>query len=72
MMLDCHRDFAAAISEGRPAANPPVEASRALQLVNALYLSAVRGTPVSLPVDPVEYDTVLAELCDGTRELPTR
>ena len=33
MMLDCHRDFAASISEGRSTAIPPAEASLALGLV---------------------------------------
>jgi predicted dehydrogenase len=72
MMLDCHRDFVAAIREGRPAANPPDEASRALELINALYLSAVRGGPVTLPIDPAEYDAVFDDLCTGAVELPRR
>ena len=72
MMLDCHRDFVAAIREGRPAANPPEEASRALELINALYLSAVRGGPVDLPIDPSEYDAVFDDLCTGKVELPRR
>jgi predicted dehydrogenase len=72
MMLDCHRDFAAAIRDGRPAANPPAEASRALELINALYLSAVRGEPVVLPIDASEYDAVYAELCSGTRAVSRR
>ncbi len=72
MMLDCHRDFVAAIREARPAANPPDEASRALELINALYLSAVRGGPVTLPIDPAEYDAVFDDLCAGAVELPRR
>jgi predicted dehydrogenase len=72
MMLDCHRDFVSAIRAGRPAANPPAEASRALELINALYLSAARGEPVMLPIDPSEYDAVFDDLCTGARELPNR
>jgi predicted dehydrogenase len=72
MMLDCHRDFVAAIREGRPAANPPAEASRALELINALYLSAVRGEPVDLPIDASQYDAVFDDLCTGAIELPRR
>jgi predicted dehydrogenase len=72
MMLDCHRDFVGAIREGRPAANPPAEASLALELINALYLSAVRAGPVDLPIDPRAYDAVFDELCTGAIELPRR
>ena len=35
-------------------------AGRAVELINALYLSAVRGAPVDLPIDAREYDAVLA------------
>ena len=41
------------------------EAGRdALEVVNAVILSAVRRRPVSLPVDRAEYDTLLEELRD--------
>jgi predicted dehydrogenase len=72
MMLDCHRDFVSAIRAGRSAANPPAEASRSLELINALYLSAACGEPVTLPIDSSEYDMVFNDLCTGARELPTR
>ena len=72
MMLDCHRDFIGAIRDGRPAANPPAEASRALELINALYLSAVLGVPVTLPIDASVYDGVFSDLSTGALELPTR
>ena len=72
MMLDCHRDFVAAIRGGSPAANPPAEASRALELVNALYLSAVLGESVTLPIDASAYDAVFADLCSGAIEVPRR
>jgi predicted dehydrogenase len=69
MMLDCHRDFVAAIREGRPAANPPAAASRSIELINALYLSALRGEPVTLPIPASEYETVFEALSNGEREL---
>jgi len=72
LTLDCHRDFLEAIHTGRPPVNPPAEASRAVELINALYLSAVRGAPVDLPIDAHEYDTVFDGLSTGSVELPVR
>ncbi len=72
MMLDCHREFVGAIRDGRAAATPPGEASRALELINALYLSAALGEPVTLPIDVDVYDTVFEDLCTGARTLAER
>lgn len=65
MLLDCHRDFVGAVRSGHDPRTPPDDGSRALELINALYLSAVRGEPVALPVDPVEYASVFDQLCSG-------
>jgi predicted dehydrogenase len=65
LLLDCHRDFVAAIVEGRPARNHPGEASRSLELINAAYLSAVTREPVLLPLAPGAYESVYEQLCSG-------
>ena len=70
MLLDCHRDFASAITDGTPVHNPIDEGLRAIELVNALYLSAVRDEPVTLPTDPDEYAAVFEKLCSDEIELP--
>lgn len=70
MLLDCHRDFVAAVRGERGVAVPPAEASTALELVNALFLSAARREPVTLPVDAAEYDALLGELERRDRVLP--
>lgn len=72
LTLDCHRDFVEAIHAGRDPVNTPAEAGRAVELINALYLSAVRGAPVDLPIDAREYDAVLDDLSTGGIVLPTR
>ncbi len=70
LLLDCHRDFVAAIREGRPPRNHPGEASRSLELINAAYLSAVTGEPVALPLAPGAYEAVYEQLCSGAAQLP--
>lgn len=72
LTLDCHRDFVEAIRTTGQPVNPPAESSRAVELINALYLSAVRGAPVDLPIDAQEYDTVFDELSTGSLVLPAR
>jgi predicted dehydrogenase len=70
MVLDCHRDFAAAIARGHPPRIPVDEGLRVIELVNALYLSAARGEPVTLPIDGPEYEAVFEQLATGALELP--
>jgi predicted dehydrogenase len=65
LVVDCHRDFVAAIRGHRAPRTPPAEAANAVELANAAYLSAVRGRPVDLPLDRDAYDEVYADLCDG-------
>jgi predicted dehydrogenase len=70
MLLDCHRDFVAAVSEGRANAIDAEEGSRVVELVNALYLSAARSEPVELPLATGEYAKVYERLCDGSIAVP--
>jgi predicted dehydrogenase len=67
MFCDAHRDFAAAISEGRAPAIDAVSGTRSVELANAIYLSAIEDTPVELPVAPGEYRPVFDELVAGRR-----
>lgn len=70
LVLDTHRDFIAGIQEGRTPRNTPANATPAVELANAVYLSAVRARPVELPVDRDAYDDVFTELCEGRVALP--
>jgi hypothetical protein len=70
MVLACHRDFVAAIEQGAPPRNPVPEGLRAVELVNALYLSAVRSEPVGLPIDGAEYEATFEQLAADEIELP--
>ncbi len=69
MLVDAHREFAAAIAEGR---QPLVDArtgTQSVELANAFYLSSLTDEPVSLPLRPGEYPPVLDELAAGRRVL---
>ena len=70
LVADTHRDFIAAIRGERAPRNTPVEATKAVELANAVYLSAVRGRAVDLPLDRGAYDEVFRELCEGRVALP--
>jgi predicted dehydrogenase len=62
---DVHRDFAAAVREGREPRVPAREALCSLELANAITLSTYIGGPVSLPVDRAAYAELLAGLRVG-------
>jgi len=64
-LLDTHRDFAHAIREGTTARNAPDAATRSVEVANAVYLSAILGEPVSLPLASDRYAPVYARLCRG-------
>lgn len=66
----CHRDLVAGIREVMAPVNNPEEAAKAVAVANAVYLSAVRGAPVDLPVPPEEYLEVFERLASGELELP--
>jgi predicted dehydrogenase len=72
LFVDAHRALAAAIESGRPPVNDATEAIRTLELINAIYLSAVTGRAVDLPLDLDAYDRVYADLCEGRAALPVR
>jgi predicted dehydrogenase len=65
-----HRDFVSAIRDGRSPRNTPAEASKAVELANAIILSALDGSPVDLPLDRDSYTRAFERLCAGELELP--
>jgi predicted dehydrogenase len=60
--LAVHRDFLAALSEGRPPRCDGAEALMSLELANAIILSSIQEKPVSLPLDRAAYASLLAQL----------
>ncbi len=72
MIVECHRDFTTAIVQGTPVRNPPVAATRAVELANAVYLSAVSDAPVALPLEDGKYRPVYDSLCSGAAALSSR
>jgi predicted dehydrogenase len=70
-MMEAHRDFVRAITEGSAPRVSPDEGTRAIEVANAVYLSAVRGEPVDLPLAPNEYAPVFGRLSSGTVALPS-
>ena len=46
------------------------EGTRVIEFVNALYLSAVRGDWVELPLATQEYAKVYEQLCEGSIAVP--
>jgi predicted dehydrogenase len=69
-MMDAHRDFVAAITERRPPRVTPDEGTRAIEVANAVYLSAIRDEPVELPLARDAYAPVYERLSTGEVELP--
>jgi predicted dehydrogenase len=68
-VIACHRDFIDAIRTGREPLNNADQASMSVEVCNAVYLSAVTGEPVDLPLDASVYDDVFAKMCSGELEL---
>ena len=59
----------AILNGGEPIASG--ESARAsVELINALFISAMRKKTVDLPIDPEEYDGLAKELSDGTMRVP--
>jgi len=69
-MIDAHRDFIAAIAESRSPRITPEEGTRAIEVANAVYLSATRGEPVALPLAAGAYAPVYERLSTGAVALP--
>jgi predicted dehydrogenase len=66
----CHQDFLDCISSGRQPLNNPRQASRSIELANAVYISTITGEPVDLPVDRGAYDELFGRLAARTASLP--
>jgi predicted dehydrogenase len=62
--------FIAAIRDGGEPIVNGEEGRRALELINAIVLSALRRKVVSLPIDRGEYDALMEELRDGRTQVP--
>jgi predicted dehydrogenase len=69
MMLDSHRDFARAVSEGAAPLVDAIEGTKSVELANAIYLSSLTGTSIDLPLASGSYSPVFHELVAG-RSLP--
>lgn len=65
----CERDFLDAITSGRPPAIGPAEGTLSVEVANAIYLSALTGETVTLPLETAAYDEAFARMCDGTLSL---
>jgi predicted dehydrogenase len=70
MILDSHREFVAAVAESRPSVLDAREATRVIEFVNALYLSAARGEAVTLPLAVGDYTKTYERLCAGSLAVP--
>ncbi|MEX2394656.1 MAG: Gfo/Idh/MocA family oxidoreductase [Actinomycetota bacterium] len=66
----CQRDFLDAIEQGRAPSVDPVEATRSVEVANAVYLSAVTGEPVTLPLDAASYEEAFRKMCADELKLP--
>ncbi len=69
-VVACHRDFIDAIETGREPRNTPDEATKSVELANAIYMSAALGTSVDLPLDADAYADIFARLSSGDLVLP--
>lgn len=67
----CQRDFLDAIAQGCDCLVHPAEATRAVEVANAVYLSALTGEPVALPLDEYVYDAAFKRMCAGELRLPS-
>jgi predicted dehydrogenase len=66
----CHNDFIDAIANGREPLNNAAEATKSVEVANAVYLSALTGEAVDLPLDPHAYDVAFKRMCAGELALP--
>ena len=69
-MMDAHRDFVGAITEHSSPRIGPEEGTRAIEVANAVYLSAILDEPVDLPLAAGAYAPVYEKLCSGEVALP--
>ena len=69
-MMDAHRDFVARDRRAPPRrCITPEEGTRAVEVANAVYLSAMRGESVELPLAPGAYAPVYEQLSTGARHV---
>lgn len=61
----CVRDFLDAVARDRDPLITAEEGTRAIEVANALYMSALTDRPVSLPLDCDAYGAIFKKLCDG-------
>jgi len=59
----------AILNGGEPIASGE-SARSSVELINALFISAMRNKTVDLPIDPEEYDSLAKELSDGATRVP--
>jgi predicted dehydrogenase len=69
-VVACHRDFIEAIGSGREPRNTPDEATKSVELANAIYMSAALREPVDLPLDAAAYAETYERLSSGDLVLP--
>ena len=65
------RDFAAAVESKDPSLLRArgEEGVNALNIINAINMSAWKGKEVKVPVDPEEYEKMLAEKIDSEKKI---
>lgn len=62
-----YKDFARALIEDREPEVPGEEGLKSVELINAIIMSAVEHRPVSIPINPAEYDKLLDRLSKSGR-----
>ena len=60
-------NVANAILKGEALIAPLAEGVRGLELGNAMLMSGLKKTPVTLPIDSAAYAEMLAKLCETSR-----
>jgi predicted dehydrogenase len=71
MMLDAHREFGAAVAEGRQPLVDGREGARSVALANAIYTSSVSGRAADVPLDEGVYRPVFEDLASRRSILPS-
>jgi dTDP-4-amino-4,6-dideoxygalactose transaminase/predicted dehydrogenase len=62
MLSAFYDDFVAALAKKVPPTSPGAEGRNAVELANAMILSSVRGSTVSLPLDRQQYSQFMEEM----------
>ena len=72
MLVDAQSDFAASVRDGRRPLVDGDEGTRAVELANAIYLSAIEARAVELPLQREAYVPVFERLAAGTASISGR